>query len=87
MRKISYVIPVFNEEGNLEQLFAELRPVADGLAIPYEVLFVDDGSSDGSLEVVRDLARRFPVRSSASLARNCGQSMALYAGFQQAEGK
>lgn len=60
MRKISFAVPVFNEEENVEKLFGELRAVADGLAVPYEVLFVDDGSIDRGLRVIRELAKRFP---------------------------
>lgn len=86
MRKISFVIPVFNEEDNLEELYAELRAVAEALAVPYEVLFVDDGSTDRSLGIIRELEKRFPEVRVLALARNCGQSAALYAGFQQAEG-
>jgi dolichol-phosphate mannosyltransferase len=86
MRKISFVIPVFNEEDNLRKLFSELRAVADNLAVPYEILFVDDGSTDRSLQIVRDLAERSPEVRVLSFPSNCGQSAALYAGFQQAEG-
>lgn len=87
MQKISYVIPVFNEEANLVKLFNELRPVAEGLAIPYEVLFVDDGSSDGSLAVIHNLACMYSEVRWLSFDRNCGQSAALYFGFQRADGE
>jgi dolichol-phosphate mannosyltransferase len=86
MRKLSFVVPVFNEEENLEKLFGELRAVAGSLAVPYEVLFVDDGSTDRSLGMMHELAKQFPEIRVLALARNCGQSAALYAGFQQAEG-
>lgn len=86
IHKISYVIPVFNEEGNLEKLFDELRPVAEKLGIPYEVLFVDDGSRDGSLAVIHNLACMYTEVRWLSMDRNCGQSAALYVGFQQVRG-
>lgn len=86
MRQVSFIVPVFNEEENLEKLFDELRAVADGLAVPYEVLFVDDGSTDRSLGIIHGLAKRFPEVRGLALARNCGQSAALSVGFQQAEG-
>jgi len=78
---------VFNEEDNLEKLFDELCPVAESLAIPYEVLFVDDGSCDGSLAVLHSLACRYSEVRWLSMGCNCGQSAALYVGFQQADGE
>ncbi len=87
IQKISYVIPVFNEEDNLVKLFDELRPVAKSLAIPYEVLFVDDGSCDSSLAVIHTLACSYSEVRWLSMDCNCGQSAALYAGFQQARGE
>jgi len=87
MQKISYVIPVYNEEGNIENLFAEIQRVAEGLAVPYEVLFVDDCSSDRSLAIIKDLAATHRQVAYLSFERNCGQSAALYAGFQAATGE
>lgn len=87
MQKISYVIPVYNEEGNIQTLFAEISKATEPLAIPYEVLFVDDCSSDRSLAILKELAGHHPeVVRYLSFARNCGQSAALYAGFQEAGG-
>jgi dolichol-phosphate mannosyltransferase len=87
MHKISYVIPVFNEEDNLARLLSELQAVTQKMDHSYEVLFIDDGSSDGSLEVIKSLARRNPEVKYLAFARNCGQSAALYAGFQAAKGE
>lgn len=86
IQKISYVIPVFNEEENLLKLFDELHPVAERLSIPYEVLFVDDGSRDGSLAVIHNLACMYSEVRWLSIDCNCGQSAALYLGFQKADG-
>ena len=86
IEKISYVIPVFNEEENLGKLHAEISRVAGSLPYPYQVLFVDDCSTDGSLEVIRDLAAAHPEVAYVAFARNAGQSAALYAGFQHASG-
>jgi dolichol-phosphate mannosyltransferase len=86
IEKISYVIPVFNEEENLAKLHAEISRVAGTLPYPYQVLFVDDCSTDGSLEVIRDLAAAHPEVAYVAFARNAGQSAALYAGFQHASG-
>jgi dolichol-phosphate mannosyltransferase len=87
MKKISFVIPVFNEEENLPRLFEEITRVADGLGGDYEILFVDDCSTDGSLQVIKGLRDRHPAVKYLSFEANCGQSAALYAGFQQASGE
>jgi dolichol-phosphate mannosyltransferase len=86
MEKISFVIPVYNEEENVPRLFEEITRVAEGLGRPYEIFFVDDCSSDSSLEIIKSLAGEHPEVKYLSFARNCGQSAALYAGFQAATG-
>jgi dolichol-phosphate mannosyltransferase len=83
---LSFVIPVYNEEGNLPRLFEEIAAAVAGLGVPWEVWFVDDGSSDRSLAVIRELAAARPEVRYLALARNTGQSAALYAGFQAAGG-
>lgn len=87
MQKISFVIPVYNEEENVPILFEEIRTVADTLGCDYEVIFVDDCSTDRSLEVVRTLAAGYPSVRSVSFADNRGQSAALGAGFRAASGE
>ncbi|MGZ5426487.1 MAG: glycosyltransferase, partial [Thermoanaerobaculia bacterium] len=52
-RKVSVVVPVYNEEANLPALLPRLLPVLAGLSRPYEVVFADDGSRDGSLEILK----------------------------------
>jgi len=86
MEKISFVIPVFNEEGNLSQLFEEIKKVAVDLSCPIEILFIDDCSVDRSLEIIKTLAKENPEVKYVSFAKNTGQSAALYAGFQAATG-
>ena len=86
MDKISFVIPVYNEEDNIERLFDELSRVAMELPQPYEMVLVDDCSTDRSLEIIRGFATRHPQVRYLSFAVNCGQSAALYAGFQHATG-
>jgi glycosyltransferase involved in cell wall biosynthesis len=83
---ISVVIPVFNEEENLPVLAAEIRGALGGLGRPYEVIYVDDGSTDGSPEVLRRLAREDPAVRIVRQRRNAGQSAALDAGFRFARG-
>jgi dolichol-phosphate mannosyltransferase len=84
--EISLVIPVYNEEPNLAPLAAEIRETMQPLGRPYEVLFVDDGSTDGSLAALIGLAAADPVVRVIRQARNAGQSAALDAGFRHARG-
>ena len=86
MEKISFVIPIYNEEENIPQLVEEIEAVAPDLCNSYEILLVDDGSSDGSLEVIQQQADQNRHIRSLSLACNSGQSAALSAGFQAAGG-
>jgi len=86
MVMLSFVVPVYNEAENLERLCAEITATADSLGRPYEILFVDDGSRDDSLAIIRQLAKAYPPVRSLALEHNTGQSAALYAGFQAARG-
>lgn len=84
--EISLVIPVFNEEENLPVLAGEIRHALDPLGRPYEVIFVDDGSTDASPAVLADLAREDRRVRIVRQRRNSGQSAALDAGFRFALG-
>jgi glycosyltransferase involved in cell wall biosynthesis len=84
--EISVVLPVFNEEENLAPLVREIEQALKGLGMPFEILCVDDHSTDGSLEVARALAReRSSIRVLAHRV-NCGQSAAYATGFREARG-
>jgi undecaprenyl-phosphate 4-deoxy-4-formamido-L-arabinose transferase len=84
---VSIVIPVYNEEGGLQTLFDRLYPVLDALGRQYEVIFVDDGSSDRSVAVLRgQFTQRPDTTRVVVLARNVGQHMAIMAGFAQCRG-
>jgi undecaprenyl-phosphate 4-deoxy-4-formamido-L-arabinose transferase len=84
---VSVVIPVYNEEAVLPQLFARLYPALDALDVAYEVILVDDASVDGSAQLLREqLARRPHHTRALLLAFNVGQHMAILAGFQHARG-
>lgn len=85
--EISLVIPVFNEEENLPILAAEIRQAMAGMGRPYEVLFVDDGSDDGSPAALALLAREDDRVRVIRQRRNSGQSAALDAGFRFARGE
>jgi dolichol-phosphate mannosyltransferase len=86
IEKISFVIPVFNEEENILPLFQEIKQIADTLGHSYEVILVDDCSTDKSLAVIRELAGRFDMVRHVSFPTNRGQSAALGAGFLEATG-
>lgn len=82
MKKLSVVIPVHNEEANVAPLAAELSAVLRTLAVPAEIIFVDDGSTDGTAAAVRALAAVSLVR----LRARRGKSAAYSAGFAAADG-
>ncbi|MDO8231945.1 MAG: glycosyltransferase family 2 protein [bacterium] len=83
MHTISIIIPVYNEEGSVAALHAELVAVLTKLSVPFEIIFVDDGSMDQTLRVLKTLR---PARI-ISFARNFGKSQALQAGFHAAKGE
>jgi undecaprenyl-phosphate 4-deoxy-4-formamido-L-arabinose transferase len=84
---LSVVIPVFNEAAGLPPLFARLFPALDALRKPYEVVFVDDGSTDNSVALLREAVEKHPERARAVvLARNAGQHLAILAGFERVRG-
>ncbi|MFH1091535.1 MAG: glycosyltransferase [Pseudomonadota bacterium] len=84
---LSVVVPVYNEAENLAELDRRLKETADSLGRPYEIIYVDDGSSDASWRIIEDLHRDSNGRVKAvSFTRNYGQHMAVAAGFRQAKG-
>jgi undecaprenyl-phosphate 4-deoxy-4-formamido-L-arabinose transferase len=85
---VSIVIPVYDEEDVLARLFERLYPAMDALGVDYEVVLVDDGSRDGSAELLRNQFAQRPQRTRAVfLEFNAGQHMAILAGFAQAKGE
>jgi polyisoprenyl-phosphate glycosyltransferase len=84
--EISVVAPVHNEAPGLAEFFARLIPVLDGLGTSYEIICVDDGSSDDSLERLLELRERMPALKVLSLSRNFGKDVAVSAGFDYARG-
>jgi len=85
-RSLSIVVPLFDEEENvaplIDRIVASVRP----LGLPFEVVAVDDGSSDGTLAGLRGLLARTPELVVVALRRNFGQTLALSAGFDRARG-
>ena len=84
--EISVVAPVHNEAPGLAEFFSRLIPVLDGLGTSYEIICVDDGSSDNSLERLLELRERMPALKVLSLSRNFGKDVAVSAGFDYARG-
>jgi dolichol-phosphate mannosyltransferase len=84
---LSIVVPVFNEVESLSTLHGELSEVAAAHGYPLDIIFVDDGSTDGSWDVVRDLAAADPRVRGIRLRRNFGKAAALSAGFAEAAGE
>ncbi len=84
---ISAVIPVFNEKENLPVLYNELEEAFNGLKVACEIIFVDDGSVDGSREVIRELAAKNKDVRAVIFKRNYGQTAAIAAGIDRARGE
>jgi len=85
--ELTVILPVLNERESLQPLFEELQNSLKQTRKSYELLFVDDGSQDGSLEVLRGLERDNTVVRLVEFEQNAGQSAALGAGFRAAKGK
>jgi len=73
----SVVVPVFNEGGNIPLLYKELIVVLKSLNLPFEIIFVDDGSTDNSLQEIKRLASKDVAVKYISFKKNLGQSAAL----------
>lgn len=84
---ISIVVPLFNEEESLPELVAWIDRMAQANHLTYEVIMVDDGSTDRSWEVVEQLAGQYDTVRGIAFRRNYGKSAALYCGFEAAEGE
>lgn len=84
--EFSVVVPVYNERDNVERLVAAIVPVMEPLG-SFEIVLVDDGSSDGSSELLDGLAAADPRLRVLHFVKNCGQSAAFDAGFRHARGR
>jgi glycosyltransferase involved in cell wall biosynthesis len=83
---ISIVIPVYNEKDSLAPLHGEIAAMAGKSALDVEILFIDDGSRDGSWDIIADLAKQDPRVHGVRFRRNFGKAAALNAGFHSAHG-
>ena len=84
---ISFVIPVYNEQSDLAQLHSEITEVMRTTGLEYEIFFINDGSSDDSWNVIKELAASDGAVRGVSFRRNFGKSEALSAGFKRVSGK
>ena len=85
--KLSIVIPMKNEATNIAPLFQRLFPVLQGLGLSFEVICIDDGSTDETLTLLREQQKRYPELVVLTFSRNFGQHAAVMAGFEQAAGE
>jgi len=83
----SVVVPLMNEQDNISELIAELEPVMNSLGKPWELICVDDGSTDNTLAILKDLSKQKKYLKILSFKRNFGQSSAFDAGFKKAKGQ
>ncbi len=83
---ISVVVPLFNEEESIKELYEWIAQVMKINELSYEVIFVNDGSTDKSWEVIKGLSNEHPEVKGIKFRRNYGKSPALYCGFNEAQG-
>ena len=83
---VSLVVPVFNEETTLEEVYGRSVEALEGLEAPFEIIFVDDGSRDGTWQIVERIHASDPRVGGLRFKRNFGQHPAMHAGFSRARG-
>lgn len=86
MKRLSIVIPLLNEEQSISELYDRLKNVCTNLAVDVEIILVDDGSSDGTANIIRALAKQDPTISYLSFTRNFGHQIAIHAGLEISKG-
>jgi len=87
IKKISVVVPIYNEESNIAELCSQLHQVLDSLSYTFEIILVNDGSTDNSAKIIADMCLIFSELKGIDLAGNYGQTIALRAGFELAKGE
>ena len=83
---ISVVVPLYNEEESLPELYRWIEKVMKANGFSFEVIFVNDGSTDNSWQVIEDLSKQSENVKGIKFRRNYGKSPALYCGFKEAQG-
>ena len=84
--QISVIVPLYNEKENVPILYNSIRKVLQDLSITYEMVFIDDGSNDGTRTILKDLAGKDPMLKVILFRKNFGQSAAMAAGFRKSRG-
>src|SRR5258706_12309576 len=85
--ELSVVAQMYNEEGNILAFVAAVEKVVRSIGVPFEIILVDDGSSDGTWSQIVEQSQHFPALRGARLARNFGHQGALMAGLSEARGR
>ena len=85
--ELSVVIPIFNEESNILNLYDRLKKVLESITPNYELIFVNDGSKDKSITLIKELAQKDSTVKFIDFSRNFGHQIAVTAGLDRAEGK
>ncbi len=83
---LSIVIPLFNEEKSLDELYSSINKTISTINVKYEVIFIDDGSTDSSWDKIKKIVNNYPNVKGIKFLRNFGKSQALSAGFKDAKG-
>lgn len=83
---LSIIIPVFNEEGNLSKILDRIKVVCEAITSDYEIIFINDGSKDNSILLIRELSKKYPFIKYINLSKNFGHQAAVSAGLEHVTG-
>lgn len=84
---LSIVVPLYNESENVPELYGRIKSELEKLPLTYEIIFIDDGSTDGTWDVIEKLKANHPALKAIKFRHNCGQTSAMVAGFNYASGE
>ena len=83
---LSIIIPSYNEQDNIPKTFTVIKEILDASCIPFEIIFVDDGSKDATYHRIHTLSREYPQAKGLSFSRNFGKEAAIFAGLEASSG-
>ena len=87
MMDLSIVIPLYNEDESIDELHSKIVSSLSNSSLNYEIIFIDDGSSDNSWNIIKDVTKRVHNTRAIRFLTNYGKSMALSAGFKSTRGE